>query len=349
MESNNRGFINHPFATVKFDPAVQTIALNTAACSLLQLPSTTDLRQFIALTTQPIWQQLCLLDQGQSKLIPWPANKQHPDHWLLWTCAFDGHTQWFQISDQSSLGRGRVQWQHQTQLAAVGQVMAGTCHEVNQPLNAMRLRLYGLQAMASSGNVRNLSEHLTALDEQVGRCADTLTNMREMVGHQSTNQTTFNLGKSAEQVVQLLKHPLQLQRVALQLRIAPPTPYWVYGQSQRLEQVLINLINNARDALVETTHDQAAINISISQHSCDGQDGVNVAVTDNGPGIPLALQEKVFETYYTSKHEQQGTGLGLALCQDLMQDLGGYIGLSSAAGSTTFTLWLPAASGDTTP
>jgi C4-dicarboxylate-specific signal transduction histidine kinase len=322
--------------------------LNAAATSLLQLPIRPTLNQYTQLLGADQWLQLRQLEPGQSKLLPFASSSDSPDRWLLWTAAQqDGLLIW-QISDQTALGRTTLHWQHQSQLAAVGQVMAGICHEVNQPLNAMRLRLYGLQAMQKNGPIDDLASHLTALDEQVGRCADTLTNMREMVGHQSVNLTTFNACKSVEHVVNLLKSQLQIQQVQISSHNTGQQQL-VYGQAQRLEQVLINLINNARDALIGQVQPAPQVKITVSHMLSQGNAGINISVADNGPGIDLALQEQVFEAYYTSKADTQGTGLGLALCRDLSQDLGGYLKLTSSPGATVFNLWLPLAADPTQP
>ena len=108
--------------------------------------------------------------------------------WLLWTAIHNPNVSanlFFQITDQTALGRTTSHWQQQSQLAIIGQATTGICHEVNQPLNAMRLRIYGLQAMLQGGGIDRIDTHLTELDNQVGRCAETLSNMREMLGHQS--------------------------------------------------------------------------------------------------------------------------------------------------------------------
>ena len=345
MDNHASATLSALFAAASFDPQTQTMKLNAAATSLLQLPIRPTLNQYTQLLDADQWLQLRQLEPGQSKLLPFASSSGSPDRWLLWTAAQqDGLLIW-QISDQTALGRTSLHWQHQSQLAAVGQVMAGICHEVNQPLNAMRLRLYGLQAMQKNGPISDLADHLTALDEQVGRCADTLTNMREMVGHQSINLTTFNASKSVEHVVNLLKSQLQIQQVKISSHNTGQ-PQLVYGQAQRLEQVLINLINNARDALVGQTTPPPQVNVSVS-HMSQGSAGINISVDDNGPGIDLALQKQVFEAYYTSKAGAQGTGLGLALCRDLSQDLGGNLKLTSSPGATVFNLWLPLAADPT--
>ena len=349
MDSKHWTIYNGLIGAVKYNPVAPEIHFNDTALQLLDLPSNTHLDEFIEVIGASLWQQLSQLENGHSKLIAWPVTAQQPDRWLLWTAAYSNTINpqlFFQVTDQTSLGRATRHWQHQAQLASIGQAMAGICHEINQPLNAMRMRIYGLQAMHQGAGIDHLDKHLAALDEQVQRCAETLTNMRAMVGHQSLNLNRFDAGKSVEHIVQLLQHQLELQQV--QLRTCHSSshvndPFLVFGQAQQLEQVLINLINNARDALVDEAHldSPATITVSLTQQSKDGVEGVAIKVSDNGPGIAIELQEKVFAAYYTSKSTQQGTGLGLAICKDLMHDLGGQLTLSSGLGKTTFSLWLP--------
>ena len=245
--------------------------------------------------------------------------------------------QWV-LQAQPHLQRQQEQWQQDAKLASVGQVMAGICHEVNQPLNAMRLRLYGLQQLATLGTIPDLDNHLKELDNQIERCANTLVNMRQLVGHQPISHSQFDLAKSIQQVHKLLSSQLAQQSVKLTLPSALPESL-LFGQAQRFEQVLINLINNARDAILEQTDQQDGEIQIFLLHQCGNY---QLQVIDNGPGIPEHLQEKVFTPYYTSK-QAHGTGLGLALCQDLVNELDGTMQLDSEPGRTCFTISLPKA------
>jgi signal transduction histidine kinase len=354
MDSDDWTVYNGLIAAAKYDPVEHDLYFNEAALQLLQLPSSTGLAEFVQVLTPSLWQQICQLKSGQSKLIAWPIAAPQPSHWFLWTAAHtpkENTTLYFQITDQTTLGRTNIYWHNQEQLAAIGQAMVGICHEVNQPLNAMRLRLYGLQTMNKSPGIDQVDEHLTALDAQIGRCASTVSNMLEIVGHQSLNLGNIDAEKSVERIVQLLKRQLELQEVQLRY-ISSSTNIssnlFVFSQAQRLEQVLINLINNARDALVEQppTDAPATINLSLAIENNDGIDEVVINVTDNGPGIPIELQEQVFKAYYTTKSSQQGTGLGLSVSRDLMHDLGGKLTLNSVSGKTTFSLRLPTATNE---
>jgi len=116
-----------------------------------------------------------------------------------------------------------------------------------------------------------------------------------VVGHQSLNLGRFNAAKSVERIVLLLKHQFDLQQVALFNRPSSDqklTNFYVFGQAQRFEQVLINLVKSAGDALVEDQAarlDPATIHLSLSQASNKGTQGVSIKITDNGPSIALAL------------------------------------------------------------
>ena len=349
MDSEDWTAYHGLIAAAKYEPTAQLIHFNESALRLLDLSPSTNLTEFIEVVTSSLWQQICQLQHGQSKLISWPITASQPSHWFLWTAAHantKSATLFFQITDQTALGHTTNHWQNQAQLTSVGQSMAGMCHEVNQPLNAMRLRIYGLQAMHQYGGIDHIDEHLAALDNQVERCASTLSNMREIVGRKPLNLGAFDAEKSVWNIIQLLKYPLKLQQVDLRntnIAAHNKSIFFVFGQAHRLEQVLINLIHNARDALVAhpTKGVPATICISLALKTYRGTEGVTINVVDNGPGIDIELQEKVFEAYYTSKSAQQGTGLGLTLCRDFMHNLGGQLTLSSRLGKTTFSLWLP--------
>tara|TARA_B100000780_G_C21019635_1_gene408600 strand:+ start:169 stop:714 length:546 start_codon:yes stop_codon:yes gene_type:complete len=181
MDSEDWTVYHDLILAIKFHFGTQDLHFNAAALQLLQLSSSINLDQFTKLVTPWLSLQLTQLQHGQSKLITWPIAASQLSHWLLWTAVtteLDKACLFFQVTDQTPLGRATSHWQHQTQLAAIGQAMAGICHEVNQPLNAMRMRIYGLQAMHQGASINSLDEHLAALDSRVGRCAATLSNMR---------------------------------------------------------------------------------------------------------------------------------------------------------------------------
>ncbi|MDH5786561.1 MAG: HAMP domain-containing histidine kinase, partial [Chromatiales bacterium] len=136
-----------------------------------------------------------------------------------------------------------------------------------------------------------------------------------------------------------VEEALQLVRLShsgkqLESRIDCPAPLEVSGDRQRLIQVFVNLLSNACDA------SEAGGALTISGRR-DG-DHVELAIRDQGHGIPEALQEKIFEPFFTTKAVGEGTGLGLPLAYSIVQQHGGGLTLKSGEGGTTFILRLPA-------
>jgi len=314
-----------------YNQAENTFSASTSA-TRLGWPISGKQQDLISLLGSELWQQLLnIANTQQAQFISLDNN-----HYLcLGEAASDGLLTWI-ITPQPQLQRQLEQGQHDSRLASVGQVMAGICHEVNQPLNAMRLRLYALQQLATMGAIPDLDNHLKELDNQIERCANTLVNMRQLVGHQPISHSQFDLATSIQQVHKLLASQLVQQGIKLSLPSALPESL-LFGQAQRFEQVLINLINNARDAILEQTDQQNGEIQIYLLHQCGN---FQLQVIDNGPGIPEHLQQQVFTPYYTSK-QAHGTGLGLALCQDLVNELDGNIELQSQPGRTCFTITLP--------
>lgn len=317
------------FNQLNFNTDNKTFAANSPAQQLLGLGAQGKETALIQLLGQDQWQQLkSNAKSAQAMFVT--TNNQYTSLWL--GQAVEQEIIWI-ISPQPHLQRQIEQWQHESRLASVGQVMAGICHEINQPLNAMRLRLFGLQELAKMGAVNDLSTHLLELDNQIERCASTLVNMRQLVGHQPISHQQFDLADSIKQIHKLLASQLQQQGVQLSLQQPLPSSL-LFGQAQRFEQVLINLINNGRDAILEQA-DQGEISL-VLKHV---EDTYQLQVIDNGPGILESLQEKIFTPYFTNK-QHQGTGLGLALCRDLVDELGGQLTLTSHPGHTCFTICL---------
>ncbi len=216
-------------------------------------------------------------------------------------------------------------------LAILGQVAAGVAHEINQPVATIRAyadnaRIF-LQRNRKASAEENLGE-IAALTERIGMITEEL----KAFGRKGrTPPEAVDLRSAIEGAVVLLRSRFagRLDILAIDL---PPPGLAVTGNRVRLEQVLINLFQNALEALEGRT--DASVNVSVETLS----DEVVIRVSDNGPGIDPAIRSSLFSPFNTSK--EKGLGLGLVISKDIVADYGGRIEVESGETGTTFIVYL---------
>jgi signal transduction histidine kinase len=219
-------------------------------------------------------------------------------------------------------------------LATIGKLAATVAHEIRSPLTSLSLRLFSVQrAFGDSDRQRDfqlISEEITRLDGIVRSLLE-FTKPRQPV------LKDCDVRQLLEQTVELLTYKLEATNIAVARHDEGPLPH-VLGDPQQLKQVFVNLLNNA----VEALHRGGRIDLTTCrQRRADGTDIVCVLVRDDGPGIPVALRQSLFDPFTGTKEE--GTGLGLWIARRIMTEHGGGIELEqSAPPGTTFCVWLPA-------
>ncbi|KAF1051568.1 MAG: C4-dicarboxylate transport sensor protein DctB [Stenotrophomonas maltophilia] len=223
-------------------------------------------------------------------------------------------------------------------LAALGQMSAALAHEINQPLTAQRMQLASVRLLLDAGRS---AEARSALD----RVDDLLERMGALTGHlKSFSRKTpgglrerIELGHVLEQALQLLAVRIRAEHVDIRPQLQSPA--WVLGDAIRLEQVLVNLLRNALDAVAG--HPQAQVSIHLQRdatHWC-------LQIADNGPGIAAEHLGDVFDPFFTTKPVGEGLGLGLAVSYGIVHELGGRLAASNRPeGGALFSLRLPVAS-----
>jgi len=217
-------------------------------------------------------------------------------------------------------------------LAALGQMSAALVHELNQPLTAQRMHLASLRLLLDHGR---LDEARAALERLDGL----LTRMSGLTGHLKTyaRKTPAGLRERVDlaRVVDQALELLEARRVELILEL--PRPAWLLGDPIRLEQVLVNLLRNALDAVAERPLPQ--VRVSLAQ---EGEHWL-LEVADNGGGIAAEHLDQVFDPFFTTKPVGEGLGLGLAVSSAIVQAQGGSLTASNAVEGAVFALRLPAA------
>lgn len=216
-------------------------------------------------------------------------------------------------------------------LAILGQVTAGVAHEINQPVAAIRSYADNARTFLARDQIVPVRENLSAiaeLTERIGNITDELRNF-------SRKGTASPKPAIAHDVIEgaLLLLDSRFRQTASKVTTQmPPAGLKVEGDRVRLEQVLINLMQNA----LEATVDGKTCHIDIAC-TADGDD-VQLAVTDNGPGIPPEIMQSLFTPFNTSK--ERGLGLGLVICHDIVVEYGGRIDVESSSAGTRFTIHL---------
>jgi two-component system NtrC family sensor kinase len=233
-------------------------------------------------------------------------------------------------------------------LAALGHLVAGVAHELNNPLTSIvgyaqlvREELAHEARWQSESDEAGgqLSRDLLRISEESERAASIVRNLLAFARQQPTERHLHRVADLVDRALSLRQDELRLHRVAVQVDCPAGLPP-VLGDATQLQQTLVNLIANADQAMVGRT---ATPRLEIACRSHEAADAVQVLVTDNGPGMDDADLAKVFDPFFTTKPVGQGVGLGLSICYGVIRDHGGHIRVESEPGvGTTFVLELPA-------
>jgi PAS domain S-box-containing protein len=225
---------------------------------------------------------------------------------------------------------------HNERLASIGRLAAGVAHEIGNPVTGIACLAQNLEYETDPGEIRYMAQDILKQTERVTRIVESLMNFSHTGVTGDTRLAPVNLADCVDEAIHLLS--LDHEAKAIHFDNRCDRELLVLADSQRLLQVFVNLLGNARDA------SEPDGNISIGA-SVDGAD-VSIMVEDNGCGIPPELHSRVFEPFYTTKDPGAGTGLGLALVHSIMEDMNGRVQLTSPVSrgnqsGTRVTLRLP--------
>ncbi|WP_347903816.1 ATP-binding protein [Pseudomonas purpurea] len=273
--------------------------------------------------------------------------------WWVWSDrgVFDEHGQLLEIQavgrDNTQVRRSQQQLTQSAKMATLGEMATGLAHEINQPLNVMRMAIVNVLKRLSNGDVQidYLQDKLNRIDAQVQRAARVVDHMRVFGRRSEIEQKLFNPVQAVEGTLSLLAEGMRGKGV--ELRIGDiGFEVNVRGHVDQLEQVLINLIVNARDALLSKREAQRDFEPWISVHTDRDQRSVRLWVEDNGGGIDPRLLERIFEPFFTTKPVGVGTGLGLSVSYGIVENMGGRLSASNALEGAQFCIELPIALDD---
>ena len=241
-------------------------------------------------------------------------------------------------STNQLLERIRVQHQellHREKVAALGSLLAGVSHELNNPLAILAAQSELLVETARDDDTRRRGEKILSMTQ---RCAVIVRRFLALARRREVEKERVNIGDIISEVLEILEHQLDQAGVKATVSISPDLPPVLADPSQ-LTQVLLNLVVNAQQALAGIV-DERTLDISAKVNDQNGL--VEITVADNGPGILPESEGRIFEPFYTTKSEGQGTGLGLSYAFDVARDHGGSLNAGpSTLGGAAFTIKIP--------
>jgi len=218
---------------------------------------------------------------------------------------------------------------------AVAALSAGLLHQISQPITA----IHGfVRFMKKEMDINSpFYKPVCVMDEQSFYIKDMLANLMELIRHREIQKTETNINAVIYKSLNLLLDELRIRRIGWDMQLDDNIPP-IYGDALHLQQVFMNLVVNAMEALSEVPHGAPRTMLVTSRHNKASNEAV-VTFRDNGPGIAHEHQARIFDPFFSTK--PKGSGIGLALCQDLVYEHGGNISVESNTEGTIFTVKLP--------
>ncbi|GMV50556.1 MAG: Adaptive-response sensory-kinase SasA [Nitrospirae bacterium] len=226
-------------------------------------------------------------------------------------------------------------------LATLGKVASGIAHEINNPLGIILNRIECMEAEAAQTQVPDdVSRDLVAIRTQAERISRVTRSILTFSRGTVSTLKPLDVNCVARTCVAMAGERVATLSVRIESHLSPELAP-AMGDRDRLETVLLNLINNAIDAVVGFTN-QGLVTLRTERLTVEGEDWVRISVSDNGPGVPSTILDRIFDPFFTTKPAGQGTGLGLFLSYGIVSDHRGRIEVRNESSGAAFDVYLPA-------
>jgi len=231
-------------------------------------------------------------------------------------------------------------------LESIGTLAGGVAHEINNPV--MGIMNYAQLIVDKLGPDSDVAEFATEIGKETERVAAIVKNLLGFARQEKQAQSPARMCDVVESTLSLVRTVLRHDQITLNVDVPEDLPK-LKCRSQQIQQVIMNLVTNARDALNEKYpghDDNARISITARTIEKDGRKWIRTTVADTGPGIRDEVRERMFDPFYTTKPREKGTGLGLSISHGIVKDHGGEMSVESEAGEwTRFHVDLPVDNG----
>ena len=231
------------------------------------------------------------------------------------TKELEGLNQHLQEEIEKAVLKNRVQEKmliQQTKMAEIGSMLESIAHQWRQPLNILGLSISNLSLGFAFGKLENIQSTVEIMEQQIQYMSQTIDDFRNFFKHDHS-QKRININDTLNEIETLIDPLLRRDTITLVRNIDPLITVLVYPNE--LKQVLLNIINNAREAIEYTKSENREIKVSCenNSHFCI------ISIEDTGGGVPLDIIDKLFDPYFTTKFESQGTGIGLYMAKMIIE------------------------------
>ncbi|MFT9486652.1 MAG: ATP-binding protein [Tepidibacillus sp.] len=272
----------------------------------------------------------------KNQAIAWSSNQQKFDLLVDSNIIRDetGHIvgAYVIFKDVTNLRSLEQQVRQSDRLATIGQIAAGTAHEIRNPLTSIKGFLQILKTVLAKNQLNNEIEYTDIMLSEIERINKLVNEILLLSKPKDVIYQALDINTVLKQLYPIIQNEGLLHGVEVNYDLTESLPL-VIADSELLKQVFLNVSKNGIEAMSE-----GGI-LNISTKIDEENKRVEIAIHDNGPGIPNYIADKIFEPFFTTK--STGTGLGLSICQKIIHDLGGSIRVSTKGFGTTFQISLP--------
>ena len=247
------------------------------------------------------------------------------------------------LNDDTKLKKEKIKEFQIHKLATMGEISANMAHELNQPLNAIRMGVANIKRRISKVDEKDsidlveISNRLSRIDAQVSRAATIIDHMRQF-GRKDVDIKPFKVNDVVENVRNFIIETCRLGEIQLETQL-PDEDLYVEGQWIKLEQVILNITKNAQDQILMSKNLFPKKLIIIVKKN--KEDNIIISIEDSGGGIPEDILPSIFDPFFTTKSENEGTGLGLSISREIIQEMNGDIMAVNTDNGAKFIITVP--------
>lgn len=248
------------------------------------------------------------------------------------------------IRDISKRTTAEQQLRQAQKMAAMGEMLSAIAHQWRQPLNTLSTYILSLQSAYYNGMVNKdfVEKLVTRADSQIQFMSKTIDDFRHFF-KPSKNKEEFKLAEAVENAIKLLEPSFRQTGIDISYPSAETfDKVTVYGYQSEFAHVIVNILSNAKDAIISRSAEEPECDKGIIIDFQDGEKSVNITIEDTGKGIPRHVSAKIFDPYFTTKGTASGTGIGLYMAKTIVEnEMNGSISASNGKVGAVFTINLP--------